>query len=338
MNPLMLVLTVLAVLVVGAGAYFYWPRDESYSSRSRGGQLVGGAAASFGTGLKSASTSMDEEANDITGRKRAGSVLNSKAFGSVAKGGKSASVLTLQKSLKYAQWPIPPLAWRLVQLCAALFAMSLASLKLNGVLTVACGLVGLMITNGFLTWAVERRFKAFDADYPAFLLSVVGLLKTGMNAIGALDAAAKGLAETSLLRAEVEMMIERLRFGVSEDRSIGAFAEDVYHPEIELFVQALLLSRRVGGTLSDTLERLSKQVRKRQFFRSSAVAAVGLQRGSIWFILGILTALEVYMYFVYPQAVVGAWADPTGWQVWQYGILVIMVGMYWVRQVTKLKV
>ena len=133
-------------------------------------------------------------------------------------------------------------------------------------------------------------------------------------------------------------MVERLRFGVPEDKSIGSFGEDIYHPEIELFVQALLLSRRVGGTLSDTLERLAKQVRKRQFFRMSAAAAVGMQRGSIWIIILILVGLEVYLLFTYPQAVTGAWKDDLGKQVWQFGIVVILGGIFWVRQVTKIRI
>lgn len=185
---------------------------------------------------------------------------------------------------------------------------------------------------------MERRFKAFDNDYPQMLLSLVGLLKTGMNAMGALEAASQGLDETSLVKEEIDLMITRLRYGVPEDKSIGSFGEDIYHPEIELFVQALLLSRRVGGNLSDTLDRLAKQVRKRQYFRNSAKAAVGMQRGSIWFILGILCSLEIYLYLVYPEAVLGAIRDETGWLVWQFGLMVIALGMFWVRQVTKIKI
>ena len=99
-----------------------------------------------------------------------------------------------------------------------------------------------------------------------------------MNSLTALQAASEGLDPESLVRQEVELMLERLRMGVPEDQSIGSFGEDIFHEEIELFVQALLLSRRVGGNLSDTLERLAKQVRKRQYFRESASAAFGQQR------------------------------------------------------------
>lgn len=249
------------------------------------------------------------------------------------------SRLTLRKKLKYAQWKTSPAAFRSTQLVISLLMCVLAGvgLNLNIVLQLTALSTGPILMGWLLNRRIERRYKAFDADYAPFLLSLVGLLKTGMNVMGALEAAAEGLEEGSLVRQEVGLMVERLRFGVSEDKSIGSFGEDIHHPEIELFVQALLLSRRVGGTLSDTLDRLAKQVRKRQFFRASANAAVGMQRGSIWLIIGILVGIEVYLYFVYPQAVTGAWQDEFGWQVWQFAIISILLGIFWVRQVTKIR-
>lgn len=249
----------------------------------------------------------------------------------------SSSRLTLKKKLKYAQWKLPQLAYRACEVAISLFTAGLLSINFNIVVVVCSLSAGPLFMGWLLNMAVERRFKAFDADYPQFLLSLVGLLKTGMNAMAALEAAAQGLEEGSLVKSEVELMMERLRFGVSEDKSIGSFGEDIHHPEIELFVQALLLSRRVGGTLSDTLERLAKQVRKRQFFRMAANAAVGMQRGSIWFIIAILCSLEVYLYYFYPETITDAWADETGWNVWQVGLMAIMLGIFWVRQVTKIR-
>jgi Flp pilus assembly protein TadB len=103
-------------------------------------------------------------------------------------------------------------------------------------------------------------------------------------------------------------------------------------------VQALLLSRRVGGNLSETVDRLARQVRKRQHFRASAQAAVGLQRGSILFILGILVSLEAYLYLAWPECVIITWTDPSASKVAQGGLAMILLGMYWVLQVTKIRV
>lgn len=250
----------------------------------------------------------------------------------------ASSELTLEKKLKYGRWKIPPAAFRLLEVAISVLAVTIVHTKMNLFMQMISLLTGPLFMRFLLNMSIERRFKAFDNDYPNFLMQLVGLLKTGMNPINGIETASHALEPTSLLRIEVGLMMERLRFGVSEDKSIGAFGEDIYHPEIELFVQALLLSRRVGGTLSNTLERLARQVRRRQFFRSSAKAAIGMQRGAIWFILGIMVFLEFYLYFAFPEAVLGAIASPIGWQVWQAGLTLIMLGMYWITQVTKIKV
>jgi tight adherence protein B len=251
---------------------------------------------------------------------------------------RTTSKLTLRKRLKYGRWKLPPTMFRLCEIVISLFCISLTSLKFNVVIQIMSLLVGPLLMNWMLNFCVDRRYKRFDTDYAPMLLSLVGLLKTGMNVMGALEAAGGGLEEGSLVKEEISTMNERLRFGVSEEKSIGAFGEDIHHPEIELFVQALLLNRRVGGALSDTLDRLARQVRKRQQFRASAEAAVGMQRGSIWFIIVILLGLEGYLYFIYPESVTGAWDDELGWQVWQFALLVIILGMFWVRQVTKIRI
>ena len=250
----------------------------------------------------------------------------------------SNSQLTLEKKLKYARWRMPVIVYRLLQVSISLVAFFIVSLKLNIAIQLIALFTGPIFMGVLLNRAMSRRFDAFDQDYPSFLLSLVGLLKTGMNPLTALAAAAEGLEENALVRIEVELMLERLRLGVTEDQSIGAFGEDIYHPEIELFVQALLLSRRVGGNLSETLESLAGQVRKRQYFRQSAHSAVAMQRASIWVIFFILMGIQIYLYLVSPELVVGAWESAIGWQIWQTGLLVIALGMYLITQVTKIRV
>ena len=254
-------------------------------------------------------------------------------------GGSSDNTLTLQKRLKFAQLShVPPFVFAIAQMIISVAAFLIARQYFYILLQLMALTTGPLIVNAFINFRVGSRFKRFDRDFPAFLLSFVGMLKTGLNPMQALEACAVNLEDTSLVRQEVELMLERLRLGVSEERSIGSFGEDVNHPEIELFVQSLLLSRRVGGNLSETVDRLARQVRKRQYFRSSAQAAVGLQRGSILFILAILVSLEGYLYLAWPECVITTWTDPTASKVAQGGLTMIMFGMYWVLQVTKIRV
>jgi tight adherence protein B len=332
MNTLPLVLVIIAVLVAGAAAAML------FSGRFFGTFLANSSWRQQMRAMSSAqrsSADLATKTNDVVADRR---IIDGLEEGEVIE--KVAdTVLTLRKKLKYSQLThIPPFAFSLAQILISLAAFLITRQYLDIVLQFMSLLTGPLFMNWLLTMKMDRRFNQFDADYPQFLLSLAGLLKTGLNPIQGLQAAAEGLEESSLVRSEVQLMLERLKLGVPEERSVGSFGEDIYHPEIELFVQALILSRRVGGNLSDTLDRLSKQVRKRQYFRKSAVAAVGLQRGSIWFILLILASLELYLFISWRECVVLPWTHPIGRPVCQAGLIGIILGLFWVRQVTKIKV
>jgi len=247
--------------------------------------------------------------------------------------------LSLEARLRYAQFgEYPVYVFSLVQVAISLAAFLVARMYCKELLQLMSLMVGPLVVNFIINRRIEARVRRFDADFPQFLLSVVGMLKTGLNTVQALQAGAEGLEETSLVRQEVELMLERLRLGVSEDRSIGSFGEDVHHPEIELFVQALILSRRVGGTLSDTLDRLAKQVRKRQNFKMAASGAVGMHRGSIWVILVLIAGLQAYMLASTPEIVLGTWKNPSLNGFAQGAIGLMVVGVLWMNKMTNFKV
>lgn|GEM_PF-1092332 len=247
--------------------------------------------------------------------------------------------VSIQTKLRYAQLQsIPPYVASFVQIVISLGALILARMYFEAPIQIASLFTGPLFVNWIIHKRIHQRAKAFDLDFPQFLLSVVGMLKTGLNSAQALQAAADNLEETSLVRQEVQLMLERVRLGVPEDRSIGSFGEDIFHSEIELFVQALILSKRVGGTLSDTLDRLAKQARKRQQFKMTAASAVSMHRGSIWFILALILGLNLYMLKVSPELVVGVWTDPTLKGFAQGLLCLILMGMFWMKKLTDFKV
>lgn len=246
---------------------------------------------------------------------------------------------SLRIRLRYANlaW-IPPYVASLLQILVSLVVFAIAYIYLSLITQVAAAFTGPMIINWWINRRIRKRVQKFDSDFAQFLLSVVGMLKTGLNPVQALEAAADNLEEESLVRQEVQLMLERVRMGVAEDRSIGSFGEDIDQPEIELFVQALLLSRRVGGTLSDTLDRLAKQIRKRQTFKIAANGAVSMQRGSIFVIIVVIGFVQTYMVFVAPEMVIGAWTNPklAGWA--QGAICIVLAAILMINKMTKIKI
>ncbi len=246
--------------------------------------------------------------------------------------------VSLRKRLQFADMRNTPMyVLGLAMVVVSLVVFLLVRLILGNMVQMVCLFSGPLVVNWYINRRINGRVDKFDSEFPQFLLSLAGLLKTGINPGQALVFSAENLGENSLLKTEIQLMVERMRVGVPEERSIGSFAEDINHPEIELFVQAFLLNRRLGGNLSDALDRLARQVRKRQFFRQSARASIAMQKGSMWIILGILIFIQGMLFFMMRDTVVNFWTCSFGQTVGQIVILMILLAIYWMNQVTKIR-
>ncbi|HMO17042.1 MAG TPA: type II secretion system F family protein [Oligoflexia bacterium] len=244
----------------------------------------------------------------------------------------------LARRLFYARWVITPLQFRIIQLAVTGIVVGGVSPFVRAPLIFAAFVLTPIFVDSVLDRKIRKRFDNFDRDYPDFLMAFVSRIKSGMNSLTGLQAAASGFAPESILRAEVELMLERIRLGIPEDQAIGAFGETIPHPEIELFVQGLILSRRLGGNLSSTIERLAKQVRKRQEFRKKAVGAVALERSS-----GIMIALVMLFTLgaigvTAPDLFKGALENDIGQLIFQGGATLSIFGFYVSNLITKIKI
>ena len=334
MGTTVIAVTICVLLLAGGIVFALWGMNSN-----------SGGSKSASNNLRNMVMSQRDSRAEIvkSGGKIARSGSNNLAIaaaseGDVTKKNSNSSRIDLEKKLRYAKWPITATQFKAVQVISGIvFAAAVYSFATVYIVIMVLIMVPLLI-GGILDRAINKRFEAFDRDYPVLLLSYVSLLKTGMSAIQGLEAAAKGLDDDTLVREEVELLIERLRLGMTEEQAIGAFGEDIAHPELELFVQSLILSKRVGGTLSTTLERLAKQVRKRQQFRKQAVAAVGMERSSLHMIAVVMGLLMLYLAWAAPQLVFPAFSHPLGKKIFQFGIMTIVFGFYWSKKVTEIKI
>ncbi len=244
----------------------------------------------------------------------------------------------LDRLIYYARWPITAVQFKIIKWATTSIIMLGIYPFVQIPLMILAFIMTPLLVDTLLHRAVRKRFDSFDKDYPDFLMSLVSRIKSGMNSFTAIDSASSGFDGNSLLRAEVMLMLERVRIGIQEESAIGEFGETVPHPEIELFVQALILSRRVGGNLSQTIERLARQVRKRQEFRKKAIAAVSMERSSGFMIAGIMTAILAGITYMAPDLILGSFDTQFGQKTFQSGLLLVGLGFYFAKIVTNIKV
>ena len=245
---------------------------------------------------------------------------------------------TLKQKMIYANWHFPPILFYILRLLVAFLSFVIATLFFTPFLSSVIAFIAFAFVNSFLKKAIDKRFKSFDNDYPTFLQTIVSLLKSGMNVLTAIDSAADGLEDNSLLKQEVKIMMQRLKAGVGEEKAIGNFGSTIDHPEIELFIQTIILGKSLGGSLSMTLDRLAEQVRKRQYFRSSAVSSIAQQKGSVWAIIAILASMIIMIAVKSPALFEESLQTRVGRIILEGGIAIILFGIYWIKKIINIKV
>jgi tight adherence protein B len=315
----------LAVMIIGVGAVGLTLLLDARSKRAR----ISGAKGFRVSDSGGASSTILGVSSDVRSQP---AVTQRKKFNRLS---------DMERRLKYGQVNITPSQFRLIILAAiaAFYILLLMVPRINNLIQLIIAVWGgSLLVNYYINRRTRIQFDAFDRDFAPFIMAFVGLLKSGMNLMAGMEAASERLGPDSLLRMEVVRMLERLRFGVNEDFAIGSFAESVDHPDIELFVQAMLLSKQVGGSLSNTLERLARQARRRAQFRLQAQAAVGQQRGSVWAILVIIALVQTMLYFQMPDVILAGLRSDIGFVIWQVAFLAGWFAVWLIGRITKIKV
>lgn len=181
----------------------------------------------------------------------------------------------------------------------------------------------------------RRRIEKFDRDFAAFLLSLASSVRTGLDPLSALMLSARTFSSDSQIRYEIGEVERALTAGDSEERAIHAFGADVAHPDIPLFTTALILSRREGASLGESLQRLARVTRQRQSFRRKVQTALAMQKLSAFGIALSAIALTLIQGATNPQAVSIAINHPIGSKALYVGVLFMGLGLLWMLRMTK---
>ena len=196
---------------------------------------------------------------------------------------------------------------------------------------------------GCLEWlglqrAVWRRSEAFERDYVPFLLSLASGVRTGLDPLVAIRECAALFPQKSELRRQVEDLCDVIARGAEEEKAIRGFAGSIAHPDIQLFRTTLILARKEGSSLGESLQRLARVTRQRQSFRRKMRAALAMQRLSAIGIGGCAVVIGLIQTAGNADVLVNAFNHPLGYRALSAGLTLMGFGLLWMVQMSKRRV
>jgi tight adherence protein B len=318
---LILLVCFLAVVFLFEGIYLLWRDTRSSEVRQLTRRL---RALEGGRDPEALSSLLKAQAPEVGG-----------LFGRML----AAMPRTASLELRLRQAGVVMSATRFLSIAAlSLVATFLLMLVLRQPVQVALlvGLAGGFVPFLWLSSRRDKRLRLLDAQLPDAVELIARALRAGHPLAPAMQMVADELPDP--IGSEFGITFDEINYGVPLNEAMFNLARRVPADDLRFFAVAVVLQRETGGNLAEILDNIGKLIRER--FKLLGTIRVLSAEGklSAW-ILSLLpfgTALMINL--VNPGFLSVLWTDPGG-QKLVYGAAVMMVvGIFWLTRIVKIRV
>ena len=257
------------------------------------------------------------------------------AVGYVA--GKRELTQLIRSRLEAAGLPIRPVEFITGHLVSVLI-VGVALQLLSGRFSVS--LLGIIVAAVapllYLSFKATQRLNAFELQLPDVLTLIAGSLRAGWGMQQAIDhvvAEASAPASQEFKRAQTEA-----RLGMSLDDALESMAARMGSADFTWAVSAIAIQREVGGNLAEVLDIVAATIRDRTVLRRhvSSLTAEGRLSAIILFVLPFVEGLILVI--VNPRYMERLVGEPLGIGMVVAGLVLLLIGGFWLRAVTNVEV
>ena len=184
--------------------------------------------------------------------------------------------------------------------------------------------------------ARKKRMTQFEVQLP----EVTDLISRSLRAGHAFPSAIQMVSEEmpDPVATEFRITFDEINYGIGMNDALQNLATRVPLTDLRYFVIAVLIQRESGGNLAEILGNISKIIRERLklFAQIRVLSAEG--KMSAW-VLGILPfAVGSVISVVNPKYISALFTDPVGLKMVAFGVVMIIIGVLWMRSIIRIRV
>jgi tight adherence protein B len=234
-------------------------------------------------------------------------------------------------------WSVGRLAG--MSIAAALIALVVGVLMpfhMQPVLLALAAVAVLMLPTLHILRHRAKRLKRMEHQLPDVADMISRALRAGHSFSGAIGMVADEFVDP--MGAEFRITFDEINYGVSINDALMNLASRVPIRDLRYFVVAVLIQRETGGNLAELLDSVASLVRERLklFDKVRVLSAEG--RLSAW-ILGALPFVTAgVLMIINPTFLSVLWKDPAGLLVIKVMLVLMALGLWWMRRIVRIHV
>ncbi len=219
---------------------------------------------------------------------------------------------------------------------ALVFGVIGAAILRNAFLALIIAGVGAAFPTLLLRSALGKRADHLREQLPDVLTIMASSLRAGHSFMQALDTVAKEIAQPAA--TEFQRVVAEIRLGRPAEDALEALAERVGSADFMWAVLAVNIQREVGGNLAEILDNVADTLRERATLRRQIKVLTAEGRLSAWVLALLPVGIALYMTAANPHYIGLLVTTTIGRVMLAGGLLLMGVGIYWMRRIVEIDV
>src|SRR6266851_951690 len=192
---------------------------------------------------------------------------------------------------------------------------------------------GVAAANARLRFAQRRFQRQFVDRFPDALDVIVRAVRAGLPVTDAMESAAGSVSDP--VGSEFSRLIDELRIGVDLEELLERVAGRIRVNDFRFFAATLVLQRRTGGSLAETLSNLAGLIRRRKEVRLKARALSAESRATAYLLSALPITIGGIVYLINPGVMLPLFTDPRGKVMLSIAIAMLVVGFAMMKAMIK---
>ena len=182
----------------------------------------------------------------------------------------------------------------------------------------------------------QKRLDAIEQQLPDTLDLMARALRAGHALPGSLKTAGEEMPEP--IAGEFRTTFDELNYGVALQDALNNLANRVPVSDLRYFVIAVLIQRETGGNLAELLDNISALIRARFKLMGTIRVLSAEGRLSAWILTILPFALAGVIRIIHPDFIGVLWTDPFGRKMIAGALIIMILGIFWMWRIIKIRV
>jgi len=194
---------------------------------------------------------------------------------------------------------------------------------------------GFLMPRFILAFMRRQRLQALEIQLPDALELISNSLRAGLSVVQALEVVAREAALP--IAEEFGEVVRDCRLGLAPEDAMEKMLKRWPHKDLELFVVAANVSLRTGGNLAEVAGRIIATLRER-FRLQGRIASLTAQGKMSGWVVGLLpVVLLIGLSLLDPELMAGFFQHPLGLIMLAGGLLMELVGAFFIRRIVNIE-